>query len=273
MIKKSFPKISVVMSTLNPDSKSLHSAVRSVLQQSFASFEFIIVDDGSTSIKKKEIDSLTKLDDRIKIVHNSKNHGLAYSLNEGIRIATGEYIARMDDDDFSMENRFEIQLQYLQNHPDIDFVGSNVLKFGESGNASDGIIMLPASPTPHDFLWTSPFIHPSVMFRTISLRSVGGYRVSQLTRRTEDYDLFMRMYAKDMKGHNLKQPLLRYFVSVESMKKKRLFRYRIDEMRIRVEGFKQLQLPIYRYIFVLKPIFVGLLPQTLVYYIHSRNSK
>ncbi len=117
------PKISVVMSTYNR-ANHLIKAVDSVLSQTERDFEFIIINDGSTDATMRILSAFAHKDKRIKILDNDGNKGLIYSLNRGLDEARGKYIARMDDDDVSLPNRFERQLMFMEANPDIAVAGS-----------------------------------------------------------------------------------------------------------------------------------------------------
>lgn len=261
-------KISVLMATKNPQSEQLQRAIQSLLAQTETDWELCLVDDASADQAAAMIRRVAQQDVRIHLLVNEESHGLGAALNRALEVAQGSYLARMDDDDQSLPTRFEAQLAFLNAHPEVAFVGSNVIKFGITND--DGEIVLAAFPTAKNFLWNSPYIHPSVMFRASALRQVGGYRTIKAARRAEDYDLFMRMQVVGLAGANLQTPQLRYFIDVASMRKKRLYRYRIDEFQIRKAHFKDLQLPWYRVFFEVKPLVVGLLPHGLIYSLHNK---
>ena len=132
------PKISVIMPVYNAE-KYINMAIESILQQTFDDFELIIIDDKGTD---NSIDIVKKIaDPRIKIIHNEKNYGIAYSRNRGIAEAEGEYIALMDDDDYAPVYRLEIEQKYLDTYPEIAVVGgarhiidekNNIVKYNSS---------------------------------------------------------------------------------------------------------------------------------------------
>ncbi|MBE5978966.1 MAG: glycosyltransferase [Paenibacillaceae bacterium] len=114
------PKISVIMPLYNAE-QFVSKAIESILQQSYKDFELLIVDDCSTD---NSLDIVSKIrDSRIKIVRNEKNEGISFSRNRGLALASGEYIALMDDDDLTVPFRFDTQVNYLNVHSDIDVVG------------------------------------------------------------------------------------------------------------------------------------------------------
>jgi glycosyltransferase involved in cell wall biosynthesis len=119
--------ISVVMSNYNTEVSMLREAVESILSQTFCDFEFIIIDDGSTD---ESVDYLRGLPDpRIRLIRNPVNIGLTKSLNIGLKVAKGKYIARMDADDIALPVRFEKQYAYMEAHPDVILCGSRALCF------------------------------------------------------------------------------------------------------------------------------------------------
>ena len=123
-------KISIIMPTCNTDIQHLKESVESILNQSFKDFELIIIDDGSTN---ETWDYLISLPDaRIRLIRNKTNIGVTKSLNNGLRAARGEYIARMDADDICAPERFEKQLAYMELHPETVMCGSAVQNIGDA---------------------------------------------------------------------------------------------------------------------------------------------
>ena len=120
--------ISVVMPVYNTPVFILKEAVDSILNQSFRDFEFIIIDDGSESETAAYLDALT--DPRIKLLRNKANIGITKSLNTGFQAAQGKYIARMDADDISLKERFNVQYCFMESHPDAIMCGCTVEYFG-----------------------------------------------------------------------------------------------------------------------------------------------
>lgn len=260
--------ISVIMGVYNCTNFSLlRKSVNSIIEQTVNDWEFIICNDGSTDNTLKELKKLENLDHRIRVISYDKNRGLAYALNECINIADGKYIARQDDDDISMPYRFESQLAIFNAHPEYSIVGSNAIVY--DGEKDWGEYKTEEKPMIKSFLWTNPFAHPTVMFEASALKKSGCYRVSKETRRCEDYDLFMRMYAKGYIGYNIQKNLYKYRI-VNGLKKYRPFKYRIDEAIVRWKGYKALGLFPKGIPFIIKPIFIGLIPQRFFKIIRNR---
>jgi len=198
-MKNRKPKVSVIMSVYNGE-KYLREAIESILNQTFTDFEFIIVNDGSTDSSLEIIKSYD--DERIKIIDNKKNIGLTKSLNKALKQACGEYIARQDADDVSLPNRFEEQIKYFEEHPEIAVLGTNVYKINKEGEViGKGIVL--ANPG-NEILKTNQFRHGSVMFKKGVTDKLGGY--NELFKLSQDYELWLRI-AKHYGVRNLTQML------------------------------------------------------------------
>lgn len=127
-------KVSIIMSVYNTPEKWLREAIDSILKQSFRDFEFIIITDCPTDNSGNIVEDYAQKDKRIRIINNEKNLGLTRSLNKGLSVAGGEYIARMDSDDISCRNRLEKQIAYMDNHKDVTVLGANIDVFDMDGN-------------------------------------------------------------------------------------------------------------------------------------------
>lgn len=251
------PKISVIMGIYNSnDEDMVQAAIDSILIQSYADFEFIICDDGSTDGTYELLKRIAQQDKRILLLQNAENEGLAVTLNRCLEKARGEFIARMDADDISLPERFEKQLQFLTGNPDSAMVGSNAILFDERGDW--GIRKKDREPSKKSFLFNNPFIHPSIIIRKGVLQEMNGYRTDKEAVRCEDYDLFMRLYAKGMKGCNLQEPLLKFREDANTYKRRK-FTYRINEAKVRCRGFRRLGLMPVGVIYVIKPLLMGLI--------------
>ncbi len=185
---------SVIMSVFNSEI-FLSEAIESILNQTLTNFEFIIIDDGSTDNSSSIIQNYARKDPRIKLVENNINIGLARSLNKGIELANGKYIARMDADDISIPNRFEKQYHYLENNQNIYVVGSNYKNIDENGNQKQQSEKL---ESPNQIRWglffSNQMAHPTVMMRTDLFKKY-GYFYNPFPY-TQDYDLWIRISEK-----------------------------------------------------------------------------
>ena len=183
------PRVSIVMPVYNGEAY-LREAVESILGQSFPDWEFLIVNEyGSNEAATAILREYEKKDSRIRVIQNETRLRIAESLNVGLRAARGEYIARMDADDISGKERLAQQIAYLDAHPQIDICGMNVKMFGET--TWDWKIYTEPEYLRCACLFYTPFIHPTIMMRTASLRRF-GLEYDATFFYTEDYEFFAR---------------------------------------------------------------------------------
>lgn len=256
------PKISVIMGVYYRSSnvETLRRSVLSILQQTVMEFEFLICDDGSSSEAMTELDRLAEMDSRIRLIREGELFTLPQKLNRCLEHSTGAFIARMDDDDWSYPERFERQLKVLNEHSDIAFVGSNVELWRDGEQTGERI--LPEYPGKEDFLFVQPFIHPSLMFRAEVFKNI-RYSEDKRCLLCEDYDLLLRLYGNHFYGMNIQDKLLRYTIA-DSGTRKRKFRHRVNECVTRFKRFRSLKMLPKAMPYVVKPIVVGLIPETLL---------
>ncbi|MBK1439383.1 glycosyltransferase [Parapedobacter sp. ISTM3] len=217
-----YPEITVLMPVFNAE-RYIGSAVASILNQTFMDFELLIVDDGSTDAT---METLSRFDDsRIRIIKNEGNRGIVYSLNKGISLAQGKFIARMDADDISEPSRLMLQHRYLTNHPHVDLCGSGMILFDDEGIIGKVYYNLDWDTLKAETLFNSPFPHPGVMVRREVLLA-NPYRAEAL--HAEDYDLWSRL-LRTHRGVNLPGFLLHYRISSDDITAKAS--KRIDERK------------------------------------------
>lgn len=261
-------KISIIMGVYNANRKNMiEESIRSIQNQTYTRWEMIICDDGSDDGTYEIISQWAKKEHRIKLIRNDVNRGLAFSLNHCLKYADGEFIARMDIDDISEPNRLECQLKYLLSNEQIAFCATSANLFDETGVW--GARTMKAKPQREDFLFTSPFIHPTIMARKEFYLNY-QYTVSRKTLRAEDYELFMRAYAKGDVGENITQPLYN-FREDKDCYTRRKYRERWYEAVVRFEGFAKLGLLPKGIAYVVKPMIVGLIPQKVLRKIRRDN--
>lgn len=197
-------KLSVIMPVFNAE-KYLREAIDSIVNQSFSDWELIVINDGSVDSGEKIIESYT--DTRIRYYKNEQNIGLIATLNKGIDLCRGEYIARMDADDVSEKDRFKTQIDYLEHNKGYAFCGSDAKIIDENNVETGKILNLRANDYLQiNLLFSVPFIHPSVMVRSEILKNNffdADYK------HAEDYDLWCRIADKH-KVANVGSYLLKY---------------------------------------------------------------
>ena len=201
------PKISVIMSVFN-GSKFLSDAIQSILNQTFKEFEFIIVDDGSTDNSLNIIRSFESADSRIKVI-SKLNEGLAKSLNAAISVSKGKFIARMDADDISYENRLEKQYEYMQKNKSIDLCGCSMDIIDELGNVtSEKIQISNIDDIQKKRYFQSPILHITFFGKKSFFVKHNGYR--EQFKYAQDYDLVLRGINTGAKICNIKDKLVQY---------------------------------------------------------------
>lgn len=202
--------ISVIMPTYNTPIQILSQAVESILNQTYTNFEFIIINDCSTDNTLEYLHSLK--DSRIKIVTNNKNLGITASLNIGLKMAQGEYIARMDSDDISLPKRFEKQLDYMEKNQNVIVCGTWIKAFGNAEYISKRNI-------PEKEYLRSSFLfgniyglcHPTAFFRTEMLRKYKIKYDEEHLPTAQDYGMWVEC-SKYGAIKNLEEILLYYRV-------------------------------------------------------------
>jgi len=199
--------------------KYIGEAIESILNQTFRDFEFIIIDDCSTDKTWEIIQNYSKIDSRIISLKNIKNSRICITLNRGIEIAQGKYIARMDADDWSYPNRLEKQVMFMDNNPDIVLSGGAIEVCGNNLNILNTRKYNITDSEIRDKIFRySPFCHPATMYKTIKAIESNGY--DERLADAEDYDFYFRMGLLGKFG-NLKDTILRLRTSRTSISRTR----------------------------------------------------
>lgn len=207
------PLVSVVMAVKN-GGNYLNDSVNSILNQTFKNFEFIIIDDGSIDNTLEILKEYS--DPRIRIF-SQENIGLAKSLNRGLALAKGKYIARQDHDDISLPTRLDQQVKFLDVHPKVALVGTGAEIHNESGSTG----RFHDHPTnsaelKFNLIFNNPFVHTSWMFRKDEIMGIGGYTEDKNRQPPEDYELVSRV-AQIYEIANLPDRLVLYREVSQSM--------------------------------------------------------
>ena len=185
---------------------TLPAAIESILAQTYENWELIMCDDCSTDDTYKVAEEYkNKYPEKIILVRNEENSKLAFSLNHCLKHATGEYVARMDGDDISLPERFEKQIEFLNNNPDIQLVGTSMQRFNEDGKHN--IVYPPKNVDRYTLRNHVPFCHATIMTYKYVYDELGGYTVAERTVRGQDCDLWYRFFYKGFMGTNIMDPL------------------------------------------------------------------
>ncbi|OEE42266.1 glycosyltransferase family 2 protein [Vibrio anguillarum] len=210
--------ISVILPIYKEPLEWVKDSVNSILTQDESNFELIVILDCPDNIPVNEwIKSIGKSDSRIKLYENSCNKGLIYNLNYMISIAKGKYIARMDADDISFENRLSEQRKFLEDK-NLDIVGCNMLcidEFGDEIKPMSKQLEMVTKNNPEIF-FKSPAYHPTWFAKKNILKDLKYRQV----KHAEDYDLLLRALMKGMKIGNVQGYLLKYRVNRSSISNK-----------------------------------------------------
>lgn len=216
--------VSVIMSTYNEKESDLRESIDSILNQTYSHIELVIVNDNPENSKlKKILDDYSSKDSRIKIISNISNMGLAKSLNEALKAASGKYIARMDADDISMNHRLKLQYNYLKNHPECDLVASNRVDIDENSEliGTDTRFVISDEHLKEVIRYGSVIIHPTVMARKKLFDEMQGYNNF---RAAQDYDLWIRILGTGHTIHIMKEQLLKYRMRSDSITQGNFYR-------------------------------------------------
>lgn len=209
-MKKITSSITVFIAVFNAE-KYIKETIESVLNQTYKNFELLIIDDGSTD---GSLEVISKYNDpRIRFLCNSTNKGICYTRQRGLEEASGKYIAILDADDIMIPNRLELQYSFLEENLNYALCGSNAYFIDNN-----------SKPVSHSYtteknknlikinlLLANQFINSSIMFRTETIKMIGGY----IKKTCEDYDLFVRV-AEKYETTNLDEKLVKYRIHNES---------------------------------------------------------
>lgn len=208
--KSAKPVVSVVMPLYNGE-RYLREAVESVLAQTFADFELIAIDDASTDGTARLMESYD--DPRIRLLRNEANLGLVGTLNRGLGAAAGAYVARMDQDDVSLPERFAKQVAFMDSHPEVAACGTWARHIDAEGRLMGDIRKAVGRQMDYEFWRPSPLFHSSAMIRVSQL---GPMRYDPEAYWCEDYDLWLRL-RREHRLDNLPEFLLLYRIHGDSM--------------------------------------------------------
>lgn len=263
-------KVSVIMGIYNC-ADTLEEAVGCILDQTYTNWELILCDDGSSDDTYSVARRLAaRHPGKIVLLRNSRNLGLNCTLNHCLQTATGDYIARMDADDRCSAERLAVEVEALDSDPEIAIVSTDMEHFDELGTW--GCQAHPTEPVAADFIRGTPFNHAACMVRREAYDAVGGYSEDRKFLRVEDYHLWVKMYHVGFRGRNIHQALYQ-MRDDRNAYSRRKFVYRLNEARVKALAIKQLKLPVYQYVSVLRPIAVGLLPAGLYNLLHKKKLK
>lgn len=216
----------------------LRQSLDSLLSQTYPPQEIIIVEDGPlTSEIYKILEEYQHKNQIIQRIPLEKNYGLGYALNIGLRHCSYDLVARMDTDDICKPNRFEVQVKYMEDHPDVDVLGAWIDEFYET---PENIVSIRKVPQHNDELYKfgkrrNPMNHPTVIFRKASVLKAGNYQTCMLL---EDYFLWAKMLHSGFVFHNIQESLLFFRLSRDIYKRRGGFKYAKTEAKLQYHLYK-----------------------------------
>lgn len=271
-IKKTYvmndiPRITVIMGIYNC-ADTLIEALESLEAQTYKRFKVVLCDDGSKDNTLEVAKKWAETHPIYKVIRNEKNMGLNATLNRCLEYADTEFVARMDGDDRSLPHRFEQEVNFLDEHPEFAIVSGPMLYFDENGVFMKG--RGHGEVTKRSFIAGSPFCHAPCLVRREAYEAVGGYSEDKRLLRMEDYHLWFKMYAVGYKGYILKEPIYE-MRDDRNATVRRNWLTRRNEAYVRYIGYKMLGLPVWAYVYCLRPLVLAAMPHRLYEYLHKRK--
>lgn len=227
------PLVSIVLPTYNGRPEWMQLSIKSVLNQTFRNFELIIINDASTNNIEQHILTFLNSDVRIRYYKNIENLGLTATLNKGLSYAKGEYIARIDDDDvWCDQDKLLKQVEFMHNNPDCGLLWTGVIYIDEDDNEICRILNRSTDEDiRNSLLQSNQFVHSSVIMRYSILNKIWSYRDLRITKYSEDYDLWLRIW-QHAKFHNFPYFSTKYRVRSWSISGRKGFMQQVNAFRI-----------------------------------------
>lgn len=248
------------------------TAITSIAEQTLIPDEILVIQDGPIPESLETVLQRWKEDyEKTFRVHEIEtNQGLGNALREGVQECSHDFIARMDADDVSVPDRFETQMGYLQDYPDVDVVGGYLSEFDTDPEETHAKRTVPCR---HEEIekrakFRSPMNHATVMFRRASVMDVGNYRpVTQM----EDYDLWVRMLMNGAQLSNIPEVLLKMRAGDELYDRRKGYKYARQEFKQQYRWYRQGFIDTTRFVFnVLTRVGIRFAPGALRKHVYTR---
>ncbi|MBI5324350.1 MAG: glycosyltransferase [Ignavibacteriae bacterium] len=260
------PTISVVMPVYKENAQVLKRAIDSIMNQTFQDYEFIIILDNPYNIEAINlIEDFKNNDERIILILNDKNLGVAPTLNIGVKAAKGEYIARQDADDESLPYRFEKQINYLNTNPNIDVIGTSLDYVDENEKL---IFKRNYNSNPEKYIRKyNPVGHPTLLIKRELFEKFGFYSEDEKFKYVEDYELWIRWYLKGVKFYNLDDTLYKYYQNKSNIKNRNTKLQLRNTIKLKREYRNSLVLCFGDNLRLIGEMLLNLLPSGLITYL------
>ncbi|MBS1517376.1 MAG: glycosyltransferase [Bacteroidetes bacterium] len=277
MSSNSVPRVSVIIPTYNRV-KMLERSIESVFLQSFKDWELIIIDDASTDETQERMTALAKKEPAVNYMRIPKIEGKGISeyLNIGLRNAKGEYIARIDDDDYwCHKDKLSMQVDFLDKNPEYVVVGGGVILVDENGDELFKYLKKETDEEIKSFaLFSNPFTHATVMFRKELALKLGGYKNLE---HVEDMEFWLRM-GKVGKLYNFKEYFITYMTAGQNksfLQQRQNSRTVVDVVKMYRKDYpnfyKAFALNYTQYMYSFLPVFIKKRLQSFMYYFKRKN--
>lgn len=272
-----FPKVSIIIPTYNRV-KMLEKSIESVFAQSYKDWELIIIDDASTDETEERMKLLSSREKSVRYMRIPKIEGKGISeyLNIGLRNSRGEYIARIDDDDFwCHKDKLKMQVEFLDENPEYVVVGGGVILVDENGTELFRYLKKETDEEIRRFaLYSNPFTHATVMFRKETAMKLGGYRIM---KHVEDMELWLRM-GKVGKLYNIKEYFITYMTAGQNksfLQQRENSKTVVDVIKMHGKHYpnfrKAYTLNYIQYSYSFLPVFIKKHLQSFMYYFKRKN--
>ena len=272
-----FPKVSIIIPTYNRV-KMLEKSIESVFAQSYKDWELIIIDDASNDETEERMKQLSSREKSVRYMRIPKivGKGISEYLNIGLRNSKGEYIARIDDDDFwCHKDKLKMQVEFLDENPEYVVVGGGVILVDENGTELFRYLKKETDEEIRRFaLFSNPFTHATVMFRKETAMKLGGYRIM---KHVEDMELWLRM-GKVGKLYNMKEYFITYMTAGQNksfLQQRENSRTVVDVVKMHGKHYpnfrKAYTLNYIQYSYSFLPVFIKKHLQSFMYYFKRKN--
>lgn len=267
------PTITVIMATYNC-ADTVDAALDSVLQQTYPHWDLVVCDDASTDGTWDLLNAATdRFGERLTLLRNDANRKLAFSLNRCLQVATGELVARMDGDDISEPERFDRQVRFLLENPDVDLVGTAMRRFDSRGEI--GVLQ---APSQNPDKWTIardgkvPFFHATIVARRSVFDRVGGYTDVWRTVRCEDADLWFKFMHAGFTGRNIPDALYSVREDEQAIRRRTAISRWATYLTM-IHGYRLLRSPLKPYLISTIGLLKALVPHRVMVWRHDLLSR
>ena len=259
-MNKKQPLISIIMATFNDNVNYLKIAIDSIINQTYTNWEFLIVDDSNDSKSISVLDNYANKDNRIKVIRGKERYGFVKSLNVGIDKAKGDFVGRMDSDDFSAPERLKREVDFLINNQNYGVVGTQTYIINESNKITSKILFPRGGLKLRRFaIFRCPMQHGTILMRRKIIDA--GIRYDEAFKRSEDLELWLRLLKKKYRIYNIQECLYKFRIESNYATKRNKKHFRFN-LRARLKNF-DIRHPLFSIFGIIMTLFYLLVPLSL----------